>query len=193
VILHCTDPDVNRRWPLERIATLVRTPAEPPPAPPVVLTPQVTAAKSPRVPRWVYAALGIPVVALIFAAMPRSVSPVEPRVEATSVEPPRASVAAPVPKAVERPEAPVAPKSGKMWRVIAYAYSGQRPAAGKAKTINEKWPSFRAEVFTPKGRGRPPFLIAIGGRMTRQEALRLQKTARASGLPHDTYIQNYSD
>jgi hypothetical protein len=35
--------------------------------------------------------------------------------------------------------------------------------------------------------------VALGGRMTRPEAERLQKTARSSGLPGDTFVRNFPD
>jgi hypothetical protein len=35
------------------------------------------------------------------------------------------------------------------------------------------------------------YLVALGGRMTREDAVRLQKKARATGLAPDVYVQNY--
>lgn len=79
-----------------------------------------------------------------------------------------------------------------IWRVIAYTYNGRTHAEQKAKTINEKHPAFQAQVFTPKG-DRAPYFISLGGRMTLAEAERLQKQARAKGLPRDTFIRNFSN
>jgi eukaryotic-like serine/threonine-protein kinase len=49
-----------------------------------------------------------------------------------------------------------------------------------------------ASVFSPKGQ-RGYYLVALGGRMTHDDAVRLQRSARGKGLPRDLYVQNYSD
>jgi hypothetical protein len=77
--------------------------------------------------------------------------------------------------------------------VVAYTYGAFREADHKAHRINEKWPAFRAEVFAPKGRGRGPYYVALGGRMARLDAERLQRSARAVGLPRDTFVRNFSN
>jgi len=56
--------------------------------------------------------------------------------------------------------------------------------------INRKWPQLKAEKFTPAGSG-PPYYVALGGRMTRTEAVRLQQRAISSGLPSDTFVRNF--
>jgi hypothetical protein len=76
--------------------------------------------------------------------------------------------------------------------VIAYSYSRFADAQHKAKTISRKWPGSNAAVYSPNGSGRPPFLVALGGVMTRDQAVRVLKIARGKGLPRDTYIRNYS-
>ena len=65
--------------------------------------------------------------------------------------------------------------------------------ARRCCTINRKWPAFEAEVFTPKGRNQPPYLVALGGRMDRLEAARVLQKARSRGLPRDTFMLNFSD
>ena len=47
----------------------------------------------------------------------------------------------------------------------------------------------RPEVFTPNG--RPPYLVTVGGTMSREEAFALLKKGRSEGLPGDIYAQNY--
>jgi hypothetical protein len=79
------------------------------------------------------------------------------------------------------------------WRVIAYTYNRYEHARSKVQTINRVAPGLHATVFTPKGSNRPPYLISLGGRMTREEALAVQKKAWAQGLPRDTFVQNYSN
>jgi hypothetical protein len=79
-----------------------------------------------------------------------------------------------------------------VWRVIAFTYRSRDIAVQKANQINEKWPDMRAVVFAPK-QLRGYYLVALGDRMTREDAAQLQRKARGMGLPRDTYIQNYSE
>jgi hypothetical protein len=58
--------------------------------------------------------------------------------------------------------------------------------------VNERWPDLHASVFSPKDR-RGFYLVALGGKMPREDALRVQRRARGMGLPRDTYIQNYTE
>jgi len=85
------------------------------------------------------------------------------------------------------------PRGRVEWRVIAYTYSRMKDAENKARSINQKLPGLNAGVFTPKGRNQPPFLVALGGRMTRNDAAGLQRRALSRGLPRDTFIRNYND
>jgi hypothetical protein len=48
-----------------------------------------------------------------------------------------------------------------------------------------------ATVFSPKGRSGY-YLVSLGGRMTHEAAVHVQRTARGKGLPRDLYVQNYS-
>ena len=48
------------------------------------------------------------------------------------------------------------------------------------------------DVFTPKEK-KGYYLVALGGRMTRDEAVRIQRLARADRVARDVYIQNYSE
>jgi hypothetical protein len=47
-----------------------------------------------------------------------------------------------------------------------------------------------AEAFSPSGNGGP-YLVAAGGRMSREEAVQMRKRVISLGLPHDVYIQNF--
>jgi hypothetical protein len=79
-----------------------------------------------------------------------------------------------------------------LWRVIAFTYNSHDMAAKKVQQVNERWPSVHAAVFSPKDR-RGYYLVALGGRMTREDAVKLQRKARGLGMPRDTYIQNYAE
>jgi hypothetical protein len=96
-----------------------------------------------------------------------------------------------LPEGKERAARRELPAPARAWRVIVYTYGGLDAAERKAQSINRRWPEFRAEVFALE-QGRGPYLVSLKGRMTREEALRVQRAARAEGLPRDTFIQNYS-
>ena len=68
----------------------------------------------------------------------------------------------------------------------------KKAAAEKAKRVNQRWPSLHATVFAPREL-RGYYLVALGGRTSRQEATILQRKARKMGLPRDTFIQNYRE
>jgi hypothetical protein len=76
------------------------------------------------------------------------------------------------------------------WRVIAYTYNREDQARNKSETIAAKNPELHPDVFTPSGHA--PYLVTVGGVMTRDNAIAFALKARQLGLPGDTYAQNYS-
>jgi hypothetical protein len=125
----------------------------------------------------------------------------QPGVASVSL-PVETAVPAPIPKTAAPKTAapkltdPAAPKptpaaGQEMWRVIAFTYRTRDAAAKKAQQLNEYHPGINAAVFLPNDKGGY-YLVSLGGRMTREEAERLQHSARGKGLPHDLYVQNYS-
>jgi len=176
-------------------------PAAPPLPPPARRVAAVEPERLPRFPRWIFAGLAIVLLAILVfnwrkrpqtATAPAQRERVLPPVAAPPVKAPRSNEAA---RSVESkaPQAEASRGAAKeMWRVIAFTYGSHDAAAKKVKNLNQRWPELRAGVFTPKDQ-RGYYLVALGGRMTRQEAQRLQRKARSAGLPRDTYIQNYSE
>jgi hypothetical protein len=79
-----------------------------------------------------------------------------------------------------------------MWRVIAFTYRTRDAAAKKVHQLNQHHPDLHATVFSPRER-RGYYLVSLGGRMTREDAVRLQRSAKGKGLPRDLYVQNYSE
>ena len=77
-----------------------------------------------------------------------------------------------------------------MWRVIAFTYRTRAGAVKKADQVNRRHPGLEARVFSTKEK-KGYYLVSLGGRMTREDALRRQKKARAEGLARDVYVQNY--
>ncbi|WP_433963778.1 protein kinase domain-containing protein [Tunturiibacter gelidiferens] len=75
------------------------------------------------------------------------------------------------------------------WRVVAFTYNHEALAQQKVTTIAAKHPDLRPEVFTPNGHA--PYLVVVGGTMSRDEAFAMVRKGRGEGLPHDSYAQNY--
>jgi hypothetical protein len=151
-----------------------------------------------RMPGWVWMATAVPVLALVFglARAPRKPAPT-PAAPAAAAPVVRRPVFVPPERASDAPArtaaTPARDAPGRAWRVVAYTYNGLAAAEAKVRRVNQRWPGFHAEVFAPKGRGRGPYMVALGGRMTRAEAARVQQSARRNGLPRDTFIRNYSE
>jgi eukaryotic-like serine/threonine-protein kinase len=76
------------------------------------------------------------------------------------------------------------------WRVVAFTFNHADQAQKKAETIAQKHGDLHPEVFTPNGRA--PYLVTVGGVMSRDQAYAFVQQVRGQGLPRDTYAQNYS-
>ncbi len=108
-----------------------------------------------------------------------------PPTSANNAPPPQAA-----PAAAPAVEAKPAPDGRTQWRVVAYTYNHRAQAQQKVDLIARPDASLTPEIFTPNGHA--PYLVTVGGPMTREEAAAFRKKARAAGLPRDTYTQNYS-
>ena len=62
-------------------------------------------------------------------------------------------------------------------------------AQQKAAEIAQSHPDLSPTVFQPNGRG--PFLVTLGGPMTREDAFAFSGKAKREGMPKDIYAQNY--
>jgi eukaryotic-like serine/threonine-protein kinase len=214
IVRHATAKDTRNRWTLAEIAGLLEKPAAvaavatpsvappviaPPPAAPVaapVPAPVVAPMPPPRVreyeeddrpsksfPRWIIAGVAILLFTILLFNVRR-------KPEAPAFTPVSAPKPAPAEDLTPPPVPALHPSSPAVWRVIAFTYRSREAADKKVKQINGKWPDLHAEVFSPKGR-HGYYLVALGDSMTRDDATRLQRKARAKGLPRDTYVQNY--
>jgi eukaryotic-like serine/threonine-protein kinase len=111
---------------------------------------------------------------------------VEKSSAATSVvrsAPPVAANAAP-----PRAQKPSVESYGR-WRVIAFTYDQEDKARQKAAAIAQEHPDLNPTVFTPNGHA--PFLVTLGGQMSKQDAFAFSGKAKREGMPKDTYAQNY--
>ena len=75
------------------------------------------------------------------------------------------------------------------WYVVAYTFNRQQQAVTRAAAIAQKNPSLHPEIIAPGGHA--PFLVALGGAMSRPEAENTRNLARQAGMPRDTFVRNY--
>jgi eukaryotic-like serine/threonine-protein kinase len=75
--------------------------------------------------------------------------------------------------------------------VVAFTYNREDQAQRKVAEIAQSHPDLNPAVFTPSGRA--PFLVTLGGPMSREDAFALSGKAKREGLPRDTYAQNYRE
>jgi hypothetical protein len=118
---------------------------------------------------------------------------VAPAVQSSAPDPPPASASAvPATAAPAQKPAPINTGNGDRvhWRVVTYTYNHEPQAQHKVATIATRHPDLQPEVFTPTGHA--PFLVTVGGAMSRDEAFALVKKLRSEGLPQDSYAQNYT-
>ncbi|MGD0772247.1 MAG: SPOR domain-containing protein [Candidatus Solibacter sp.] len=167
---------------------------------PLILDVAPPAAK--RFPKWVLVGAAGVVLLILGLNLRRPPEPLPPPAPAPSearTTAPAAPIGAPaVPKAspfretIRKPPSQSSPAPKAMWRVIAFTYLSRDAAARKADELNQSHPDFQASVFAPQNKqGR--YLVALGGFMTRQDAVSLQKKARAQGLSRDVFVHNYVD
>ena len=97
------------------------------------------------------------------------------------------------PSAVGKAPAPVRPIASAAnagnWRVIAFTYNREDQAQHKMEEIAQSHPDLSPSVFSPTGQA--PFLVALGGAMSRDDAFALSGKAKREGLPKDVYARNY--
>lgn len=86
-------------------------------------------------------------------------------------------------------KAQAAPASQAGWRVIVYTYDRQADAQHKADALAQKYPQLQPGIFSLHGRS--PWLVTLGGVMSRDQASALRKQAVHLGLPRDSYAQNF--
>jgi hypothetical protein len=94
-----------------------------------------------------------------------------------------------IPHAIAQPTAPQPTHMQPGWYVVAYTFNHPDQAASRAAAVAKKNPSLHPQVIAPGGHA--PFLVALGGPMTRPQAENTRNLARQAGLPRDTFIQNY--
>jgi eukaryotic-like serine/threonine-protein kinase len=189
-------------------------PAEIPPSPEVVMRPAAPENVPPanRFPKWIpLGAIGVVVVILglhfrsapdvpvqpapspmVAAPLPKAspagegASTAGSKVMSTPVSQPVSKLVSKPPQAASRPS----PAGEGMWRVIAFTFRTRAAAAKKVEQINQRHPSLEATVFSPKEK-QGYYLVALGGRMSHEQALRMEKKARTEHVAPDLFVHNY--
>ena len=115
---------------------------------------------------------------------------------AAQVQPPVAAVTTPAVALAPHAEPaslPVAAQPDKQpgWRVIVYTYSKEAQAFAKAAAIQARHPDLQAQVFAHNRHA--PFLVSLGGPMSREEADAMLHKARRAGLPRDSFVRLYNN
>jgi hypothetical protein len=148
--------------------------------------------------RWaIYGVVGLLILALAIyllrghstktAAAPQASSAPAPAVK-SSAAPATAELRAPGAADVSSMQ-PVVGTGHGQWRVVAFTYNHQDQAQHKAETMAKDHSDLSPSVFTPNGHA--PYLVTLGGPMSRAEAFALSGKAKREGLPRDIYAQNY--
>jgi hypothetical protein len=195
---HAADPNPGTRWTLAEIAAALNPPAPPapvvvappPPPPEAVTTPPPPPTAVPySFPKWIIVgAAGL--LLLILGLNLRRPAPEVAHPRPVAIPAPQPPVQVPEPAPAPAKPTPVVAKA--MWRVVAFTYRTPDAAAKKVRQLNQHHPDLHAAVFSPKQR-RGYYLVTLGGRMTHEDAVHLQRTAKGKGLPRDLYVQNYSE
>lgn len=105
-----------------------------------------------------------------------------------AAEPQMSAPTSAAPAAAAAGTAPATERS--QWHVVAFTYNHEEQAQQKVAELKQRHSALTPEVFTPTGRA--PYLVTVGGPMSRDQAAALKRKARSAGLPRDTYIQNYA-
>jgi len=115
----------------------------------------------------------------------------QPKGTASTAPTTAAAVPVAAPAAAASDSRPVATVDrGRPWRLVVYTYNHQDQAQHKADQLAQRNAELRPEVFSPTGRA--PYLVTLGGAMTREDAASFEAKVVGNGLPHDMYIQNYT-
>lgn len=188
IVRHCSEPDAAKRWTAEQIAAHLDQRAAEPAVEDVVAEgpPKLIRARSEsrKTPRWILAALGAVVLAVLLTAELRknnnapAPAAIAPAVSAT-------------PSAVPEPPPPAIQPAGRKadgWFVIVAAYGSREAAEKRMHRLAKRWPAFHLNV-SEHSRERAPWLVTAGDNLSEDEAEALRARAVHAGLASDAYIK----
>ncbi len=136
-------------------------------------------ARSPRL--WIAVSVALLIVFLV--AHIHSAPAIPPQISAVSSP-------AVVVGAAPRSAPARAPERQPGWRVIVYTYTQEAQAFAKATAIQARHPDLQPQVFAHNQHA--PFLVSLGGPMSRDEAQAMLQKARRAGLPRDSFVRLYN-
>jgi len=96
------------------------------------------------------------------------------------------SAAAPAISAGSPAAAPIRSNAAS-WRVVAYAFRRRDEADARAEALRREYPSTGVEVV--EATGRLPYLVTLGGRMTRDAAMAFERKLHAERFHHAVRLQ----
>lgn len=176
--------------------------AQPPSAPAIPQSPLLMEDDEPEWDRrrskpWVIGAAVVLVlltIFVLFGILRRSSAPKPAPPPQSSTSASTGAVATPARPAASRPSSratvgPASAEPGPGWRVVAYTYNHQTQAQQKADALAARHPDLQPQVFQP--RAGSPYLVTLGGVMSRSDAIALRAKAIRMGLPRDTFARNY--
>jgi eukaryotic-like serine/threonine-protein kinase len=188
IVRHCLQQSGDSPWTASQILSYLRgglvTPRIPPPESPRSRTPGY----------WIAAAMIVITAIVLLLRSRQSPSPVsfQPTVREAPATPAPQEPSAPAPRKPAPPvilEQSVSPNG--TWYVVAATYTQRKDAEKRAHSITSRWPSFKAEVFSPPVEDEKPYyLVIIGSNLSQKDAVAIRQRAIASGMPVDTYIQH---
>lgn len=148
---------------------------------PSTLHPFPAWARNPRV--WIATAVALLLLFLIAHIHSAPAEAAPPQSAATTATTPSPT---PAPVATAAP----APEAQPGWRVIVYTYTREAQAFAKAAAIQSRHPDLQAQVFAQNQHA--PFLVSLGGPMSRADADAMLHRARRAGLPRDSFVRLYN-
>lgn len=77
---------------------------------------------------------------------------------------------------------------GATWRVVAFSYPQEALARRRARELRRRYSRLEPQVFNAGPNG--PFLVVLGGGMTRGQALAMQERARNAGFSEQLSVQD---
>jgi len=139
-------------------------------------------ARNPRV--WVATAIALLIIFLIAHIHSSPAEPAPAQTTAAAVVSP-----SPTPAVAAAPASAIDNQPG--WRVIVYTYTKEAQAFAKAAAIQARHPDLQAQVFAHHRHA--PYLVSLGGPMSRADADAMLQRARRAGLPRDSYVRLYNN
>ena len=82
------------------------------------------------------------------------------------------------------------PSNAASWRIVAYSFRREDEAKNKAEALLRKHPWINPEVVETTGRS--PYLVTLGGELTREEAVAFEQKLRAERFHHVVHLQEIS-